>query len=332
MVSAGGEVSRAIGDPTTKVMLRSTVKPFGVVALIESGAADAFGLTTEELAVMAASHAGEDKHVRTLQAIFRRANVTQTLLRCGTTGAPADMRTAARLARDGETPGPLRHGCSGYHAACILMSVHAGWSLDDYVEPRHPSQVALRETVARLLGRSAASLKSGLTDCGMATFQVSLIELARAYLLLAAPEGPAVSAPQSRSAAALTRIRDAMLASPDMVGGTFDMLDTELMRRRPGLVVSKGGGDGLLGLGLVSGDGDRGVAPAGLAIKIDDGDASRRAMKAVSVEVLAQIGVLDSRDLRALESLHHPGSLTPDGAEAATTVARFELAPLDELA
>ena len=105
---------------------------------------------------MCASHTGEDKHVRTLQGIFRRASVSQALLRCGTEGAPADALTAARLVRDGETASPIRQGCSGFHAASLLLSAYAGWSLADYTDPAHPSQVAVRETVARLFGRRPA--------------------------------------------------------------------------------------------------------------------------------------------------------------------------------
>jgi len=330
-VDASGAVIRAAGTPTTVVLLRSTMKPLAVVALIESGAADDLGLTPLELAVMCSSHTGEDKHVRTLQAVFRRASVTQALLRCGTDGAPSDALTSARLARDGETASPIRHGCSGFHAACILMSAHAGWTLDDYSDPGHPSQVAIRDTVARLLGRVPATLQTSPDDCGLLTFEASLVELARTYLLLADPEGPASTPAQTASAPALLRVRDAMMAAPDMVGGTYDNLDTELMRRRPGALVAKAGSDGLRALGLLAGPGMDGPPASGLAIKIEDGDLSRRAIKAASVEVLAQIGVLDERDLRALAAFHHPAVHTPDGREAATALPRFELAPLGEL-
>jgi L-asparaginase II len=331
-VSAAGEITRAAGAPSTPLLLRSTVKPFAVVALIESGAADDLRLTPTELAIMCSSHTGEDKHVRTLQGIFRRASVTQALLRCGTEGAPADLVTAARLARDGETPGPIRHGCSGLHAASILMSAYAGWSLDDYTDPAHPSQVAVHDTVARLFGRKPAALKTAPDNCGVLTYEVTLVDLARAYLLLADPDGPSVGAARARSAPALRRVRDAMMAAPDMVGGTSQSLDTELMRRRPGQLVSKAGADGIRAIGLVAARGEQGQPASGLAIKLEDGDLSRRAIKAVSVETLAQVGVLDERDLRALADFHHPSVLTPAGSEAATAVPRFELAPLGELA
>jgi L-asparaginase II len=326
-VDALGKVARAIGAPSTEIMLRSTVKPFALVALIESGAADDLALTPSELAIMCASHTGEDKHVRTLQAIFRRASVTQALLRCGTEGAPADTRTATRLARDGETPGAVRHGCSGFHAASILMSAYAGWSLDDYAEPRHPSQKAVLETVARLFGRDVVTLRTATDNCGLLTYEVTLLELARAYLMLADPEGPSVDGARAGSAPALLRVRDAMMAAPDMVGGTYDNLDTELMRRRPKRLVAKAGADGMRALGLLATDG---AGASAIAIKIEDGDQSRRAIKATSVEVLAQLALLDERDLRTLAEYHHPTVTAPGGDEACVAVPRFELTGQDE--
>jgi hypothetical protein len=49
------------------------------------------------------------------------------------------------------------------------------------------------------------------------------------------------------------------------------------------------------------------------------------------VEALTQLGVLDDRDLRALAAFYHPTVRSPDGRAAATTLPRFELAPLGEL-
>jgi L-asparaginase II len=330
-VGPHGEVQRVLGDPTTLVTLRSCVKPFSLVALIESGAADDLGLTAAELAVMAGSHTGEDKHVRTLQAVFRRAGVSQAQLECGTRGAPLDERTALRLARDGEAPSPIRHNCSGYHAASILLSRFAGWPVEGYTDPDHQSQLAVRETVARLFGRKPAALVAATDDCGLPTYAVPLVEVARAYLLLADPDGSALDAGRARSAPALRRIRDAMMDNPDLVGGTFEVADTELMRRRPGLLVSKGGAEGLRGVGLVAGPGARGTVPAGLALRIEDGDGPGRASKAATLEALARMGALDERDLRDLARLHRPVGLAPNGREAVRVVPRFELAPLHEL-
>ena len=58
-----GRVLLALGDIDEPVYPRSAVKPFQALALVESGAADAFGIGTEELALACASHGGEPDHV-----------------------------------------------------------------------------------------------------------------------------------------------------------------------------------------------------------------------------------------------------------------------------
>ena len=78
-----GRVIRQLGDPDRLVPLRSTVKPFGLLALIEAGGIAAFDLEPAEIAILASSHSGEDLHVRTLQGIYRRSGVSQALLACG---------------------------------------------------------------------------------------------------------------------------------------------------------------------------------------------------------------------------------------------------------
>src|SRR6187431_2133069 len=137
---AAGRIIRQLGDPDRLVALRSTVKPFGLVALIEAGGIATFDLEPAEIAIMASSHSGEDLHVRTIQAMFRRAGVTQALIATGIEGMPLDKVTAMRLARDGEQPGPIRHMCSGQHAVSILLSRLRGWDPADYWREDHPSQ------------------------------------------------------------------------------------------------------------------------------------------------------------------------------------------------
>jgi L-asparaginase II len=129
-VDVDGSLIRGIGDSDRVVNLRSCVKPFGVVALIEAGGIEAFDLEPPEIALMASSHSGEDLHVRTIQALYRRAGVSQSLIATGSEGMPLDALTAARLARDGEKASPLRHMCSGQHSVFILLSRLKGWDPD----------------------------------------------------------------------------------------------------------------------------------------------------------------------------------------------------------
>jgi len=332
-VDQSGRMIRALGDPDRLVMLRSTVKPFGVAALLEAGGERAFDLELAEIALMASSHSGEDLHVRTIQALYRRAGVSQTVLACGTEGMPLDALTAARLARDGEKPGPVRHMCSGQHSAIVLLAKLRGWDLETYWTADHPAQVLYREVVARAFGVAAATLRTAVDGCGLLTYAFPLRDVARAYAFLADPDAVPGDDPRASVAPFLKRVRDAMLAHPEMVGGTRDRLDTSLMKALPGRVVSKSGMEALRGVAILPGPraGTDRIQPSGLAIKVEDGDGHDRGTWAASVEALRQAGVLDGQPLRVLARYHHPVSLDPHGRPAAEAIPEFELVPVGEL-
>ena len=328
-----GRLIRQLGDADRIVTLRSTVKPFGVVALIEAGGIEAFDLEPAELAIMASSHGGEDIHVRTIQGIFRRAGVSQTLLACGSEGMPLDALTAARLARDGEKPGPLRHMCSGQHSVSLLLSRLKGWDLETYWQASHPSQAAYRGVVARAFGTTPERLRTALDGCGVETYAFRLREVAQSYALLADPGAVGAKDPRSSLGPALTLVRDAMLANPEMVGGRHDRLDTSLMKALPGRVISKAGMEALRATAILPGprNGTASVGPSGLAVKIEDGDESDRGTWAASVEALRQTGVIDGQALRMLARYHRPAILDPHGRLGAEAIPEFELAPVGEL-
>ena len=328
-----GRLVRGLGDPDRLVTLRSTVKPFGVVALIEAGGIDAFDLEPPEIAVMASSHSGEDLHVRTIQGMYRRAGASQAIIATGIEGMPLDPLTAARLARDGEKPGPIRHMCSGQHSVLILLARLNGWDATDYWREEHPSQLAYRSVVARAFGVAPDKLKTAIDGCGLLTYAFPLREVARAYALLAEPGAVGARDPRASLAPALTIVRDAMLANPEMIGGTRDRLDTSLMKALPGQIVSKSGMEALRGVAILPGARTSGAqtVATGMAIKIEDGDGYDRGTWAASVEALVQAGVLDGQALRMLARYHRPATMDPHGRLGAEAVAQFDLAPLGEL-
>jgi L-asparaginase II len=330
---ASGRLIRSLGDPDRVLALRSTVKPFGLVALIEAGGIEAFDLEPAELAIMASSHSGEDFHVRTLQGMFRRAGVSQSMLACGNEGMPLDPLTAARLARDGEKPGPIRHMCSGQHAVSLLLSRLKGWDPETYWLPEHPSQAAYRSAVARVYGTTPDRLKTAIDGCGVETYGFRLSQVAQAYAFLADPSAVPSRDPRSSVAPALTIVRDAMVANPEMVAGRHDRLDTSLMKAVEDRLVSKAGMEALRAIAILPGprSGTLLDGASGLAIKIEDGDGYDRGTWAASVEALRQVGVLDGQALRMLVRYHRPTILDPHGRIGAESIPEFELAPVGEL-
>ena len=331
-VDAAGAIIRVLGDPDRVVTLRSCVKPFGAAAIIDAGGAEAFDLEPAEIALMASSHSGEDVHVRTLQALYRRVGILQASLATGVEGMPLDAITAARLARDGETPGPIRHMCSGQHSVFLLLCKLRGWKVDEYWLEEHPVQVAYRGVVARAFATTPEKLKLAIDGCGVPTYAFPLRDVARAYAFLAAPRALPAKDPRTSLAPALERVRDAMLEHPDMVAGTRDRLDTSVMKAEPGRLVSKGGMEALRGLAILPGrGGDATRGATGMAVKIEDGDGYDRGTWAASVEALRQANALQPAALRALARYHRPVSLDPHGRVGAEAIPDFELAPFGEL-
>ena len=325
-MSATGKLVASVGEPDAFIYLRSSAKPFQLAPFVASGRFDAydFPAPTEALAVMAASHAGEDRHARTVQALLRAGGLTREVLACGT-HAPFDRETAERLLRDGEPPSPLRHNCSGKHAGMALHAKAAGWPVETYWQPEHPIQVAALETVAALADVPVEKIARATDGCGVVTFGLPLRGLALALARLADPSGVADGALRS----ALERIRDAMMAHPELVAGERRMLDTALMRAAPGRLVSKGGAEGVQAVGVLDGGQERTRGAVGLALKIEDGDGARRGRSAATVAALRQLGALDDEAVAAggrLGDFASPPIRDPRGEASGEVRAAFTLA------
>ena len=248
-------------------------------------------------------------------------------------GAPLDALTAARLARDGEKPGPIRHMCSGAHTVFLLLSRMHGWDPVDYWEPSHLSQVLFRDTVARVFATTPGKLRTAIDGCGIETFAFPLREVARAYAMLADPSAIPSGDPRTDLAGSLTIVRDAMLANPELVGGRHDRLDTSLMKAAPGRLVAKGGAEALRGVGILPGSADGNQHRHG---DRDGGhDRGRRRLRPRHMGRLGRGsspgGGLDRGAVRELARYHRPAVHDPHGRLGAETIADFELAPVGEL-
>ena len=67
IVNAGGTVVARWGDHMQPVYPRSAVKPLQAIPLLETGAAEAFGLGDSEIALACASHGGEKQHTEAVR-------------------------------------------------------------------------------------------------------------------------------------------------------------------------------------------------------------------------------------------------------------------------
>lgn len=78
-MDARGDTVFAVGDVTRSVFPRSSYKFIQAVPLVESGAADAFGLGAEEIALACASHNAEPLHMERAEIRYFELNSINTI-------------------------------------------------------------------------------------------------------------------------------------------------------------------------------------------------------------------------------------------------------------
>jgi L-asparaginase II len=299
---AEGSLLHSAGDTERPIFLRSAAKPFQALPLILSGAAEAFQVTKEELAVVCGSHAGSDRHQDLVSALQGRCGVTETDLQCGV-HPPFDTPTMQQLIRSGERSSPLRNNCSGKHTGMLAVLKHrygrtTGIDGLGYLDPSSELQQEILGLFAEFAGVASTAIAMGTDGCSAPNFAVPLRAAARAAARLFEPSG--ISGPK---AAAIKQIREAMIAHPFFVAGDR-RFDTALMEVGGGRWCSKIGAEGYQLIGIAPGV----VRPyaVGVALKIDDGDLTGRAAPRVAVEVLRQLGALSAADLNNLTQFTEP--------------------------
>ena len=287
VVDAGGRTIASAGDLATPVVLRSTAKPAQVLPLLDSGAAERFGFSEEEIAVMIGSHGGEPFHVEAVRSILKKAGLQQTALLCGA-HAPNHKPSAQAMRRLGQHPSALHNNCSGKHAGMLALAVHLGAPVAAYLDPEHPVQTRIRSRLEALAGLDPGTAGMAIDGCSAPTFIMPLGSLALLYARLPAGEGDG-----GTPGAATRRAVAAMRRHPEMIAGS-DRLCTELMRRGRGGLIAKIGAEGMYGMAF-----ERDGRSLGIALKIADGDG-QRARFGAALEALHQLGALSAGDKAAL--------------------------------
>lgn len=286
---ASGRSVFATESPGLVTTLRSAAKPFQLLSLVERGHADRFGFDAEQLAVMAASHTGSDRHVALVQSILDRIGCRPEQLACGAE-EPIDSEARARLRRTGEPPSTLHHNCSGKHAGMLALCLAESWPTAGYEKPEHPLQKLMHRTVAEVCGLPVEHVPFAIDGCSVCVFAMPLTAMARGYARFATAS-PSADARES----ALARIRDAMRAHPWATGGE-GRFGTSLMEAAPHLV-AKGGAEALECVAWP----ERGL---GIAIKVEDG--ATRAIAPAAMLVLEHLGAIDEAARRQLGAWVEP--------------------------
>jgi L-asparaginase len=249
-----GRILSVAGNAETSTFVRSALKPFQALAATSIGTIERYDLSDKDLAIITSSHKGTIEQVRQVFNILWRADVDPSALQCP---IPEGKRS------------PLEYNCSGKHAGMLAVCQQCNWSLNNYLQRKHPVQQLILSKVSELLRMPSEEFISAHDDCGAPTYLLQLGQMGSLYAQLA-----------SRSTLDMERIVRAMTHHPVMVAGEGEF-DTELMRAIPGELVSKSGAEGVQCIGRL-GEG------MGLAIKVIDG--AKRAKYAAAIHILQQLG------------------------------------------
>ena len=291
-VEPDGRVVAQLGARETVTYLRSSAKPHQAIPLLTSGAADRFNFDEREIALACASHNGEPVHTEIAASMLRKIGLGQDALKCGV-HEPYSPDAARELREKGLSPNVLHNNCSGKHVGMLAVALHLGAPTETYDEPGNPAQQEIGKVISAFSDVAIEDIAVGTDGCGVPVFGITVKAMALMFARLVSP--PSDFDEPTRDAC--VRIVAAMTSHPELIGGTKDRLDTEIMRAGEGRIISKVGAEGVYTCGILPcKEWPRGM---GLALKIEDGD-DHRARPTVVIESLRQLGILKDGSLEAV--------------------------------
>lgn len=290
-VDNSGKILASTGNSEIVTYLRSSAKPFQMLPTMQAGAVDYFGFSKPEIAVACGSHSGENLHVAAVALMLEKIGLGKNALKCGT-HEPFDRQIARELRCTSTPPDVLQNNCSGKHTAMLALAKFIGAPTETYDFAENPVQQTIKASIAQFAGMEESEIVVGVDGCGVPVFGMSLQRMAKMYARLVAPVFDA----ETNQAA--TRIVDAMREFPEMIGGTRERLDTEIMHAAKGLLISKVGAEGVYTAGVLpSAQYPNGL---GIALKIEDGE-DRRARPVAVIKALRDLHLLDKQGSDAME-------------------------------
>lgn len=309
VVDHTGKLLYHYGNPERVTFARSSAKPMQTIPVLESGAADAYGITDKEIALMCASHSGESFHVEAVRSILDKAGLGDQYLQCGT-HYPFAEYAAQELRRKDQLPETVHCNCSGKHSGMLITAKYLKEDLDTYYMSEHPVQKRIMKTIAEVCDYEEGKIVTAVDGCGVPVHAMPLDRFAHGFARLSKPELFGEKRGQ-----VVRRITEAMTDYPEMVAGT-DRFCTDLMKVCGDRLFAKLGAAAYFAVGLK----DKGI---GMTFKVEDGD--KNIVYAMVMEVLGQLDIITPEELVKLGKYHTWQDKNHKGEVVGHTEVRFDL-------
>ena len=290
VVDERGDVLWSEGDIQQVSFPRSALKYFQHIPFLLSGGFDVMGFTSKELAIMCASHNGEDVHLDVVNTVLHRISLNSDYLKCGPQ-QPTLKKDFLALVKADKEPSCMHNNCSGKHAGFLAYCVHEKLNLADYLSQSHPLHQQIKNITALFYETDESSLALGVDGCSAPIFGMPLINQALAYKNLVSP----MPWKDSKLTDACNRIVEAVTQYPLLVAGSKRYC-TDLMEVTKGRIVGKTGADGVYCLAIPH-------KKWGIAIKIDDGKMGPQYQ--VAQEILTKLNLITTEEAAQLSSHWH---------------------------
>ena len=266
-----GEIIFSSGNPDYITCIRSALKPFQASAAILEGATEEVGFISEEIALMCASHNGEEIHVKTAMGMVKKLGFDLSYYECGS-HPPHDKCSREEAIKLNTIFTPLHNNCSGKHSGMLSLAKKLKVDPNGYTQIDHPVQQTIFNQLIKLTGQNKFS--KGIDGCSAPTPFLSLRNIARLFQKLGSGKYPE-----------LTKAYKAMAKHPYLVGGK-NRFDTEFNSALKGRGICKAGGEAVRGIVLKT----KKYGLTGIAIKIIDGN--QRAIEVATMAILNHLNML----------------------------------------
>jgi L-asparaginase II len=218
-LNSDGSVNLELGNIDQLIFPRSTIKSIQGAAMVRAG----LKLEPRLLALGCSSHSGSEEHLTAVREILSMAKLDESALQCM---LDKPLGEPERRAWGDKPATRISMNCSGKHAAMLLTCVTNGWPIENYLDPAHPLQVAIKAELEALAGEKITLTSTD--GCGAPLFLISVIGLARAIRAITISLDPIHQS-----------VLDAARKFPEMVAGK-GRLTTQMIEAVPGLYMKDG--------------------------------------------------------------------------------------------
>jgi L-asparaginase II len=308
VVDKENKIIFSAGDVQQVCYPRSALKLIQVLPLIESGAADHFKFTVEEIAIMCGSHNGEPQHINIVNSILAKIGLDKEALNCGRQ-YPTLAEDRNKLIKEDKPPEHIHNNCSGKHAGFLALCKFLNLDIDTYINPDHPIQVMIKKVASEIHEYPESEMVTAVDGCSAPIFSFPVFNQAIAYKNLTFAE----QYPEPRKRA-IARVVEAVTSFPMMIAG-HERYCTELMAICGKRIFGKTGADGIFSIGFIK-------EKIGVCIKIDDGLMGPQ--YAIAQKLAELSGIFHPETLEPLNNYAVSKSLNWNKMETGITKVREE--------